>query len=314
MDKRLALSGLLIAAAAAIASPTLFATALNANAALLLAGALLAFAAALLNHFRSRLQAYACAKASVEYTQNALSPTEVRVGDSVQLMGMQQKATTAKWLGRAALFAMETLNALLKALAALSALAYLAGSALFKLPDMHFIGLWVILATIAVIALSKFAGFATFLLSAVMAAMRMVQAMQGMFSGMAIGTQVISFGGSEQKALQQFMKHNKMAVITSAALSLLSWAGFAASWWLFIQAFGASAPLGGVFLVYALATMAALAPLLSKGLGLIELVGMGALYFTGVPLAASFLSIACWEVVSTAVETAAERSLKRVKR
>ncbi len=315
-DYRLIISGILLTIAVIIAgAPNVFTTAANANPLLIVAGGLICLAAALVDHLRSRLQAYSCAKAAIGYTQSALAPTAVNLGDRMQLMNLmneKHKHGAAKWLARAGVFMIETFNALLKALAAVVALLLLFGHML-GLPDLHFIGLWIVLATITVIAFSKFSGAIVFFMSVAMGALQMAQAIQGAFTGMLGGPKVINIGGSEQKPLQEFVKNNRMVIITSTTLSVISWLGYAVAWWLFMGALGTTVPMGAVFLLYALATITALVPLVSHGLGLIELVGMVTIAVLGVPYATVLIAILLWEIAVMVVDSVMHSLFSRVK-
>ncbi len=315
-DYRLLVSGVLLTIAIVVAGPSLiFTTAAKANPLLIVAGGLICLAAALVDHLRSRLQAYSCAKAAIGYAQNALAPTPVSLGDRMQLMNLmteKHKQGAAKWLARAGVFMIETFNALLKAIAAIVAALLLFGQ-LLGLPDLHFVGLWIVLATITIIAFSKFSGVIVFFMSVAMGALQMAQAIQGSLTGMMGGPKVINIGGTEQKALGEFIKNNRMVIITSTALSLLSWLGYAVSWWLFMGALGTTVPVGAVFLLYALATITALVPFVSHGLGLIELVGMLTISALGVPFATVLIAILLWEIAVMVVDSVMHRLLNRVK-
>ncbi|MCD6414224.1 MAG: hypothetical protein J7L23_01190 [Candidatus Diapherotrites archaeon] len=96
-------------------------------------------------------------------------------------------------------------------------------------------------------------------------------------------------------ALVGFFEHFKGAITRAGVLMFGAWASSVLCLWLLLAGFGIQTSALGLFFIIGLLELLSMTPFTFDGVGVIELVGMGALAVAGVPLAASFMALLLWE-------------------
>jgi uncharacterized membrane protein YbhN (UPF0104 family) len=275
MSFQLGVSIVLLALAAFLAGvDALLGVAKSANAGLVAGAIALGLLASVLDAYRSRLLLEKGAEQTIEYVKKTGAPHFVSAGGglaSVMLdrMFMTMHHGATKSLGRGLLLFSKILEFILKGVAALCGLLLVIGS-VFGIGFHVWLGLWVILSALGLWLMYK--------LSDVFGAVVSIA---------SFSIPVYSF--------RDFSGKNQKLILAVAAAGVAAWLLAALQWWALFFAFGKGVSAVAVFLVFALATVFALLPVTSKGLGLVELVGMLALLPLGVPFAVSLAGMLVWE-------------------
>ncbi|MFC2175329.1 hypothetical protein ACFLQ2_05730 [archaeon] len=249
--------------------------------------------AAFIDAYRIKVLIEEGAKSTVEY-MSVQKPINVTFnapmgGQSVlgtqtveqMVFGLQKQMTKA--MGKSLLAFEKVVEVSVKAIAAFSGIALLAGGFVGIEPTFA-LGLWMILSTLAVTALMKMSGFFSF----------------------AFGLVSQSF-----VPLNSYTGKAKQLIAAIAGAGIAAWLLYSVQWVVVMAAFGSDANLIAVFLLYALVWLFSFAPYSVMGIGWMELAAVLVLPLAGASAGAVFLAVIVWEMTRLAGGFASYRLLEK---